>query len=252
MRKYFNNVLINYRVKRNNENNNFVLLLHGWGGSISSFQGLEDYLFSQGFSTINLDFPGFGSSSIPSRDFLLEDYVITIKELLNYENISKTSIVCHSFGGRVALLLSSTTNLVNKMILVDSAGLKPRFNLIRWFKIKIFKLKKILNNHLHFRFNLDKYGSEDYKALPNEMRQTFNNIVSTDLTKNLDNIIAPCLIVWGDKDKSTPLYMAKKLNKQIKNSELKIYRNSGHFSYLENFGDFCELCKKYLLKKEIE
>ena len=84
------------------------------------------------------------------------------------------------------------------------------------------------------------------------MRQTFNNIVSTDLTKNLDNIIAPCLIVWGDKDKSTPLYMAKKLNKQIKNSELKIYRNSGHFSYLENFGDFCELCKKYLLKKEIE
>ncbi len=252
MRKNFNNVLVNYRVKRNSDNNNFVLLLHGWGGSTSSFQGLEDYLFSQGFSTINLDFPGFGSSNIPSRDFTLEDYVIIIKELLNYENIAKTSIVCHSFGGRVALILSSTTNLVDKMILVDSAGLKPRFNLLMCLKIKIFKFKRFLNNRLHFKFNLDKYGSEDYKALPSEMKQTFNNIVRTDLTKNLDNITTPCLVVWGDKDTSTPLYMAKKLHKKIKNSRLKIYKNSGHFSYLENFGDFCKLCKDFLLKKEIE
>lgn len=252
MRKKFNNVLINYKIKRNGNGNNFVLLLHGWGGSIISFEGLENYLFNQGFSTINLDFPGFGNSEIPNENFKLEDYATIIKELLDYEQITKTNIVCHSFGGRVALLLSSTTNLVDKMILVDSAGLKPKFNFIRWLKIRIFKLKRFLNNKFHLNFNLDKYGSDDYKVLPNEMKHIFNNIVNTDLTPNLNKIETPCLIVWGDKDRSTPLYMAKKLNKKIKNSKLKIYRNSGHFSYLENFEDFCFLCREFLLKKEIE
>ena len=63
---------------------------------------------------------------------------------------------------------------------------------------------------------------------------TFVNVVNQDLTEYFKKISCDTFIFWGDKDASTPLYMAKKLNKIINNSELYIVRNGGHFSYLDD------------------
>ena len=59
-------------------------------------------------------------------------------------------------------------------------------------------------------------------------------------------ITMPTLIIWGDMDYETPVYMARKLTKEIKGSTLIIYNGAGHFSYLErpelferNLRSFC-------------
>ena len=139
MKKIINNLLINYKVRFNKEKNNFVLLLHGWGGSLDSFKATENYLIKHNFSTINVDFPGFGKSDFPPSNFVLDNYKNLIVGILQAENIDNVNVIAHSFGGRVAILLASSTNYVNKLILVDSAGIKPRFSLTKWFKIKIYK-----------------------------------------------------------------------------------------------------------------
>ena len=64
MKRKFNGVDINFRVQKNESENNFVLLLHGWGGSLNSFRGLEDYLIKNGYSVVNIDFPAFGNSDM--------------------------------------------------------------------------------------------------------------------------------------------------------------------------------------------
>ena len=47
------------------------------------------------------------------------------------------------------------------------------------------------------------------------------------------NIVAPTLLVWGTEDKDTPIYMAKKLNKLIKDSAIIRFEECGHFCYLQ-------------------
>ena len=49
----------------------------------------------------------------------------------------------------------------------------------------------------------------------------------------LDKIENQTLIIFGEKDRETPLYMAKSLNAGIKNSSLKIIKNAGHFCFID-------------------
>ena len=99
---------------------------------------------------------------------------------------------------------------------------------------------KILNANY-----LNKFGSTEYKTLPSNLKQIFVNIVNEDLTYLLTKIKLKTLILWGKKDKDTPLYMAKILNKKIKNSSLKIL-DAGHYSYLEEKEKFIYLTKSFL------
>ena len=80
-----------------------------------------------------------------------------------------------------------------------------------------------------------KRGSSDYAKLKTDVsRQTFNKIISLDLKKNLKDIKNPVLLIWGENDKDTPLYMAKIMEKRIKDCGLVVIENAGHFSYLDN------------------
>ena len=145
MKKKLNGIDITFRYTRS-QNGKTVLLLHGWGGSLNSFRTLEKQLIDSGFSVITIDFPGFGGSSLPPETFEMIDYFKIVAELLEQENIEKVSIVSHSFGGRVALLLASyLPNKIERLVLCDSAGIKPIFSLKKSIKILKFKLLKNLN-----------------------------------------------------------------------------------------------------------
>lgn len=76
-------------------------------------------------------------------------------------------------------------------------------------------------------------GSSDYKALSPEMKETFKSIVNTFLEPYAKKMTVKTLIVWGNEDKETPLYMAKRLNRLIKNSRLLLL-DGGHFSFLDS------------------
>lgn len=210
-----------------------VLFLHGWGANLNSFLFCQNALINN-YKLLYVDFTGFGKSEKLKYPFNVFDYTLEIIKLLQKLNIKNINIVCHSFGGRVAMLLSTVFNLqVNKLVLIDVAGIKPKFNLITKLKVFTFKLKKFLNKTKLAKFNLNKCGSADYKVLNNIEKQTFKNVVNFNETKYLKFIKSKTLIVWGKNDKSTPIYMAKKLHKKIKDSKLIIVKNSGHFCFLE-------------------
>lgn len=244
MKKLLNGINITYRYTKKSEK--VVLLLHGWGGNLNSFRSLETFLISQNFSVITVDFPSFGGSDQPSENFDLWDYKKIVVELLQAENIQKVSIVAHSFGGRVTFLLASENpELVDKLILCDVAGIKPRFNLAKQCKIWKYKLLKKLKAKGLYKKDLLSYGSDDYRAMPEKLKPVFNKIVKTDLTGRLKNIVAPTIIIWGKQDKDTPFYMAKKINKNIKNSAIITFEG-GHFCYLNNADKFNLIIENFL------
>jgi pimeloyl-ACP methyl ester carboxylesterase len=73
-------------------------------------------------------------------------------------------------------------------------------------------------------------GSSDYKNSSGIMREVFINSIHTYYDDNLCEINIPTLIYWGEKDKETPLYMGRRLQKEIINSKLKIVKNGDHFA----------------------
>lgn len=58
--------------------------------------------------------------------------------------------------------------------------------------------------------------------------------VNEDFTGILNKINCPVFLYWGEKDKDTPLWMAKKIKNKIKDSALYIVKNGSHFSFLED------------------
>ena len=219
-----------------------VLFMHGFRGSCDSFKGVYNKL-KEKFKVLSLNFWGMDNdkSDLPKRTFFVEDYAKNVLLFLDALDLKRVNIVAHSFGGRVAIYLAANyPERVDKVILCDSAGIKPKKTIKYHTRVFKYKFTKILIKFKILKINaLNKYGSTDYKSMPPVMRQTFINVVNENLLKYAKMVTCPVLIVWGKKDIDTPLYMAKRLHKNIKGSGLIVYENAGHYSYIDNFAEFC-------------
>ena len=160
--------------------------------------------------------------------------------LLSNNNIVKPHVIAHSFGARVAIKMASyDQGVFDKLVLTGAAGLKPRRTLKKIVKKGVFNfLKKFTSKD-----KLKRFYSQDYLSLDPVMQQSFIKIVNEHLDDRLNFIKNKTLILFGDKDGQTPLYMAKRLNKNIKNSKLKILRGAGHFCFID---------KPYTFNMEVE
>ncbi len=222
-----------------------VLLLHGWGGSIDCFASVANDL-SGDFTVFRLDFWGFGASEMPPLDADIYSYAEVVEDFINKVIASPVILLGHSFGGRVAIILGAACPLVEKIVLIDSAGLRPRQSLKKRIKIaRYHRLKKKVNAGRIEPSKLDTFGSRDYLALPTALRQVFVRVVNEDLSYLARKIKVPTLLVWGRRDSETPLYMARKLRKMILHSTLQVL-NGGHFAYLECEREFLRICYEFM------
>ena len=227
---------INYRLWQGQ--GRAVLLLHGWGRTMADFDALRSHFPNRTFLAI--DFPPFGESDKNIEGWGIFTYVGMVMSLCEHLGIDTADVVGHSFGGRIAIILSAVKcSLVHSCILIDSAGMKPKRGLkFRLKKVK-YKLYKKMGK------NLQGFASADWLALPQNMKSTFSNIVETHLESYAKASNARTLIIWGENDKETPMYMAKRLNKYISKSRLEVLGNAGHFSFLDCPLTFFALVKKF-------
>ncbi|MBO5223310.1 MAG: alpha/beta hydrolase [Clostridia bacterium] len=233
---YYNQTRIYY--KRENQGGKTVLLMHGFGADSKAVDCLFYFLKNRGYDVISLDFPGFGESAEPYEAWSIYDYAECVKYIINTLSLNNVVGLGHSFGGRVGLILASEGYL-SALILIDSAGLKPRRNPTYYIKVYAYKIRKF------FKLKTDNAGSADYKRLSVNMRASFVKIVNAHLDGILNKIRIPTMILWGKNDKDTPVYMAKKLRKTIKNSILHIM-DGGHFSYIDSYNETCMHVENFL------
>jgi pimeloyl-ACP methyl ester carboxylesterase len=80
-----------------------VLLLHGWGANLQTFDGLARPL-APTFRVVRLDLPGFGGTEQPPSDWHIADYAQFVSAFLQKLGVSQPAcIIAHSFGGRVTI-----------------------------------------------------------------------------------------------------------------------------------------------------
>jgi len=238
---YFNHEDITLYYEKYGNHKETIIILPGWGDTRKTFNYMINFLQNY-FTVYIVDYPGFGNSPFPNKDLTIYDYSNLIYELIKELNLENPILIGHSFGGRIITTLLGYYNYhFSNIILINSAGIKPKRTISKRLKNLYYKLMQKIGNILpkkvkvkwkNYLFN--KFASTDYKNLSDNMKTTFKNVINEDLKPYLDKIITRTLLIWGNKDTDTPIKDAYIMNKLIKDSELIILKDATHFSYLEN------------------
>ena len=221
-----------------------LLILHGWGCNKEMFKNIAEHL-ANGYTVVVPDLPGFGETPEPKEPMTVGDYTNLIVDFISFLGFKKVSLMGHSYGGRIIIKMFSLDSLpfdIERIMLVDAAGIKPKKSLSQKLSLAFYKcgrrvlslkpFKKLFPNAIdNWR---KKRGSADFNAASEIMKKTLVLSVNEDLTKHLPKISAPTLLFWGDRDDATPLSDAKLMEKRIPDAGLVVLRGGTHFSFLEN------------------
>ena len=223
-----------------------VVLLHGWGASLEALTGVQKVL-SDGFRVLSFDLPGFGESDPPPTAWDSNDYASVILEGLDRLGIEQTHLVGHSFGGKVALrITSSRPDRVGRLVLVNSAGLRPRRTIAFRARAAGYRILRQVARSGRLRAWLaGRMGSEDYRSA-GRLRPTLVRCVNEDLRAILPGITVPTLLIWGDLDDATPLADGQLMEALIPDAGLVVFGGAGHFAYADDLPRFCRVVSHFL------
>ncbi len=244
------NININYS---DEGTGNPVLLLHGWGGSIETMKPIASVL-KEKCRVISVDLPGFGQSDTLQMPWNSYDYAGCIKKFIHELDLADIILFGHSHGGRISIILAAKYDFVKKLVLIDSAGIIPKREASYYMKVYLFKmLKKIYalfpaggSKEQRLERFYKKFGSADYKEAQGVMRQTMVKVINDNLMGLLTSIKAPTLLVWGENDEDTPLYMGKIMEDKISDSGLVVLNGAGHYSYVDCYSQFAAVVNVFL------
>lgn len=217
-----------------------VVILHGWNSQVSRWDRLANCFKKNDLKVYVPALPGFDCGPKIKKPWGLKDYVKWVKTYFKQNQIKNPVLVCHSFGGRLGLLLANDDQVkVKALVLAAAAGVKPKFSFKKSIFLILAKIGKLafwLPPLRWFkkpaRFVLYKLAREkDYYQAKGYLRQTMVKVIARDLTDQLSLIKQPTLILWGKYDQATPLQDGKLMNQKIANSKLKIYKGGHTFVF---------------------
>ncbi len=213
-----------------------VIFLHGWRSSKEAWSRIGEAITPLGYQIYALDLPGFGNSQAPRDAYDVTLYAGLLREFMKKLGIQKAVIIGHSFGGRIGIVLAAKhPELVSKLVLVDSAGIRASQMRRDALRAVAKAVKPLFTPAFMQPLRRSLYlmlGAEDYLATP-ELRETFVKTVNEDLTPYLSRITVNTLLLWGENDKDTPVHDAERMMSLIPNARLVVIPAAGHFSFLD-------------------
>lgn len=230
-----------------------LLVMHGWGCTLDTVASISA-VASATHRVVSVDLPGFGKTDVPPAVWGVYEYTDFIEELVKELELKKLSLLGHSFGGRIGIVYASRHPEIEKLVLVDAAGVKPRRSLGYYAKIYSFKFAKKIAYAVLPKQKAENLiekmrsgsGSADYNAAAPVMRAVLSKTVNQDLKCHMPKISAPTLLIWGENDTATPVGDAKIMEKLIPDAGLVAFKGCGHYSFLDNPGQFAAVLNSFL------
>ena len=241
-----------------------VILIHGLGASADIWMHNVEALAKE-HRVFALDLVGFGRSDKPGPSFSPFDYTPFLDGFIRALNIDGVSLVGQSLGGGIALHYAiQFPKKVNKLVLVDSAGLgkeviwtlramslplvgellsyPSRKGVEIFFKLAVRNQALITEDFVDLYYDIFCQPGFQ-KFLLRILRQIVTvrgarEEILEPLLNNLHKVAQPVLIIWGEKDRVLPLkhgYLAKE---KLPNARLKIMEGCGHIPFFERADEF--------------
>jgi pimeloyl-ACP methyl ester carboxylesterase len=237
-----------------------VLLIHGFGASTYTWRQVAPEL-ARDNRVVAVDLKGFGQSDKPfDSRYSVFDQAELLAQLIEDHDLRDLTIVGHSFGGGVALVLALEANerlkgRISKLVLLDTIAYPQHIPV--FFRM----LDMPLVSHLGVRMvppavqtrialqiayldnsKIDDEEVETYAAplrtaagkhaIIHSARQIMPEGLE-EISRRYESIELPTLIVWCDHDRIVPLDVGLKLRRTLPNASLRIVEGCGHMPHEE-------------------
>jgi triacylglycerol lipase len=237
-----------------------VVLVHGLGSRKEDWLPVLEPL-GQKYRLLVPDQIGFGKSDKPLLDYSVQTYVDFLNEFLRQLKVEKASLVGESLGGWIAALYAAELSggahfvPVEKMVLVDAAGLKqdtpppPNLNpsslaAMRGLMEEVFYDTSWLTEDDLRKIFTDKLAFQDGYTVRSIMS---NPALATErLDERLGSIKTPTLVAWGKQDKLVPLASGERYAAGIPGAKLVTFDKCGHVPPIEKTDEFVAAVTAFL------
>jgi 2-hydroxy-6-oxonona-2,4-dienedioate hydrolase len=247
---------------KTNDNENFLILLHGIGASAERWMLVAPAL-SKHFRVIVPDIIGFGYSDKPTVEYTIDFFMDFLGGFLENLRIHNPNIIGSSLGGYLAAEFAIRFNArVKKLILAAPAGImRSSTNVLDQYIMAALypTYENALRAFMDMAFDPSVVTEKTVRDFVNRMRlpNAKYAFMSTllgmrdgpKLSDRLSKILAPTLLIWGDKDSMIPLQYSTEYTK-IPGSSLIVMNDCGHTPYVENPVVFNQAILKFLVKND--
>ena len=250
-----------------------LLLIHGFGASTYTWRHVAPAL-AETHRVIAVDLKGFGQSDKPFDDrYSVFDQAELLAQLIEEKDLRDLTLVGHSFGGGIALLLALEADQrlkgrIARLVLLDSIAYPQ--NIPVFFRLLDVPLVSQLGVRMvppavQTRVALKIAYLDDSKIDPEEVEiyaaplktaagkhaiiHSARQIVPEDiaeLSERYKTIALPTLILWCDHDRVVPLEVGLKLRRTLPNSTLRLIEGCGHMPQEEQPASTLELLKGFI------
>jgi pimeloyl-ACP methyl ester carboxylesterase len=235
-----------------------IVILHGWGAHIEAVAPILAALDGAS-DLIALDLPGFGDSDPPEQVWDTDAYARFMIHFLDELGVERAHLVGHSHGARVSIVLAADdADRVGRLLLIDSAGIPPKRGWRYRRRVAVAKVGRLVGKvggppgrRVQERMRA-RVASRDYLEASEAMRGTFRAVIASDLTDRLPRVRASTLLVWGDQDDDTPLWMGRRMEELIPDAGLVVLEGAGHYSYADSPGQFRAVARRFLIEQPRE
>ena len=250
-----------------------LLLIHGLGASTFTWRFVVPEL-AKTHRVIAVDLKGFGQSDKPFDErYSVVDQAELLAQLIEEKDLRNLTLVGHSFGGGVALLLALEANQrldsrITKLVLLDTIAYPQHIPV--FFRLLDVPLVsqigvRMVPPSVQTRVALEIAYFDDSKIDPAEietyaaplktaagkhaMIHSARQILPEDiaeLSERYKTMTLPTLILWCDHDRIVPLEVGLRLRRTLPNSTLRLVQDCGHMPQEEQPASTVELIKGFI------
>ena len=245
-----------------------VLLLHGSGPGVSAWANWRLVIprLAENFRTIAPDIVGFGFTQRPEGiRYDMETWLKHALDFLDAMGIEKAHVVGNSFGGALSVALAiHAPERVSRLVLMGSVALEfeltEGLDLTWGYTPSIANMRRLLDlfaynrslvndelAQLRYEASMRPGVQESYAAMfPAPRQDGIRKICSQ--AADVKNIRHETLIIHGRDDQIIPVSCSEDLFRCIKNAQLHIFGNCGHWTQIEHNRRFNKLVTDFLLE----
>jgi len=232
-----------------------LLLIHGFGASTYTWRHVAPEL-AETHRVIAVDLKGFGQSDKPfDGRYSVFDQAELLAQLIEDKDLRNLTLVGHSFGGGVVLMLALEANerlqgRITGLVLLDTIAYPQQIPI--FFRLLDVPLVSQLGVRMvppsvQTQVALNIAYLDDSKIDPEEV-ETYAAPLKTaagkhamihsarqivpeglaEIAERYKTIKLPTLILWCDHDRIVPLEVGLKLRRTLPNSTLRLVEGCGH------------------------
>ncbi|MFC6672092.1 alpha/beta fold hydrolase [Marinobacterium aestuariivivens] len=241
-----------------------VIFIHGSGPGASGWSNFkQNYpLFAEaGYRAIVPDLPGYGLSSKPETEYVLDLFVEALFGLVDELGLERYALVGNSLGGAIAIKMAlDRPQQVSRLILMAPGGLMEKEAYFQQMEgiqkmaaafmggeLDHDGMRRLLGLQL-FDPSLitDEIVNERVAVVQNQPRCVLSTMQVPNMAGRLDELQCPVLGFWGQNDKFCPVSGVQTMMEACSRIRFVQLSQCGHWVMVEHRDLFNRECIDFL------